>query len=366
MAKILFTSPISTPGGPIYILEKLLKNISLEHDVAVVAPGNGELFETLDDMQLPAYHTGPNGLNSRAIPWLCKLILNQKFNLVYGSSYRSATRNSLIAAKMTGRPFIWHINEMVKGKEAKQWDRAFFLRYADVIIGDSEACVEAIKQHVPNQEVQLVYNGVELEEFQEDITEARRYVREILDAPPNHTVVLNAGLICERKGQLQAVQAAIEVMKRNPLVTFAFLGEQHYEPEYFSTLENLVREANLTEQIVFLGFRSDFPKLLAGSDIFLHTAKVDPHPVVVLSAMGAKKPVVAFDIEGVAEQIVNGETGLLVPFSNISSLADALIKCINDPPSCVQMGQAGQKRVQELFTADKMASQVKHLINGLV
>lgn len=366
MARILFVSPMSTQGGPVYILLKFVEHVSQQHGVAVLASGSGELFDILEQMGIPGYRTGPHSLRRWGIPWLGRLVRNEEFDLVYGCGYRSGVRNALIAAKLIGKPFIWHINEQVKVGKRRKWRTAFFLRYADEIIGDSHACIEAIKHYVPNRNVHLVYNGIEPDEYQLDVAEARQHVRSTLGVPSENLVIVNAGIVCGRKGQAYGLETAMGVLRAYSEVTFAFLGALDVEPEYALPLKERVERLGVADRIQFLGFRTDFARFLVGSDVFFHTAARDPFPVAVLGAMAARLPVVAFGVDGLKEQVVDGETGYLVPFGDVNGMVKALKKCLASPSLRKCLGEKGWQRALALFTAEEMGRRVSAIINRVL
>lgn len=362
-ARILFVMHTSDLGGPSYSLLKLLKYIGQQLEVAVVAPGDGALFEELEHMGIPGYRAKPYGLTRRSIPWLCQLIVREKFDLVYGNNFSSGPRNALVAAKLTGRPFVWHIREMLR---KRPWGKVFFLRYADVIIAVSRACAQLVKHHVPKKNVRVVYNGIELEDFQLGVEEARHHVHSTLGFPPEYMVVANVGIVCARKGQEYALEIAAQSLKDHPTTVFPFLGSLDIESPYAEHLKDQANRLKIKDMTQFLGFRRDVPMFLKGSDIFLHTPLWDPNPRVILEAMGAGLPVVAFDVDGISEMVVDGETGYLIPFGDVSAGAEALKKLLGNQSLRARMGEMGKKRVQSTFTAEETARKVGELVHNLL
>ncbi|GAH47966.1 unnamed protein product, partial [marine sediment metagenome] len=244
-ARILFVSHMSVLGGPSHSLLKLVKYLKQQHEVVVVAPGDGALFEELEHMGIPGYRAVPHGLTRRSIPWLCRFIVREKFDIVYGNNFSSGPRNALIAAKLTGRPFVWHIREMLR---ERHWRTDFLLRYADVIIAISRACAQLVQHHVPKKNVHVVYNGIELEEFQLERTEARQHVRRILGVPPDHLVMANVGIVHPRKGQAHALNIAADILRHEPTAIFAFLGSLDKKPEYARHLKEQAARLNIEDR----------------------------------------------------------------------------------------------------------------------
>lgn len=363
MARLLFISHKSNLGGPVYSLLKLIKYLSQEHEIAVVAPGCGEVFGVLKGMGIPTYRVEPSGLTWSCIPWLSRLIFQGRFDLVYGNNYSSGTRNALIASKLVGRPFVWHIREMLW--EA-HWRTAFFLKYADAIIAVSQVCAQSVKHYVPKKDINVVYNGVDLEEFQTDVMGARQGVSCTLGISQEHLVIVSVGNVCVRKGQGYTVKVATEVLKNHPTAIFVFLGRLDLEPEYALCLQQEVFRCKLEEKVRFLGFCDNVPKFLQGCDIFLHTAIKDPNPRAVLEAMAAKLPVVAFDVDGIKEMVIHGETGFLVPVGNISAMKEALGELLGNLSLRTRMGEKARERVQTMFNAKETTKRVSSIINHLL
>lgn len=363
MPKILFVNHTSSLGGPSYSLLKLLKYLHQDYQLAVVAPGNGELFEKLEKMGVLGYRADSSGLTARSIPWLFRLVRNGDFDLVYGNNYSSGPRNALVAAKLCGKPFIWHIREMLRDTH---WKTSAFLRFADAIIAVSQASTRLLKSRLPDKEVSVIYNGVDPEEFQLETIKARKHAHKILDIPEERPVIISVGKVGERKGQKFVLEAAARVVRDHPKAFFAIVGGLDRKSDYFNSLENIIDQKGLDNNVRFLGFRNDVPEFLIGSDIFLHTALWDPNPRVVIEAMAARLPVVAFDVDGVPEMVTPGKTGNLVPTGDVEGLSDSLKKLLDNPTLRERMGRRGEERVQTLFTAEETAKQVNVIIDDLL
>ncbi len=114
-------------------------------------------------------------------------------------------------------------------------------------------------------------------------------------------------------------------------------------------LEDEIRRLGLEERVRLVGERSDVPVLLADSDLFVLSSRSEGLPVSVLEAMAAELPVVASGVGGLAELVVDGETGILVPPGNTSALAAALGHLVEDRERRGRLGAAGRARAEALF-----------------
>ncbi|MFC2055594.1 glycosyltransferase family 4 protein [Chloroflexota bacterium] len=368
MARILFVTHTSNQGGPNYRLLHLLKHLaSQQHQLAVAVPNCGPFLETLASIGIPSYRSKAGGFARSAIPWLFSLIHKKDIDLVYGNNFSSGIRNAMIAAKLASRPFIWHINEMLKEKHPPTLRVAYFLRFAEVLIADSAASASTVRFHVRDRIVHQIYNGIDLGEYEITPTsrcDARLHVRQLLDVPTDQTMITSAGTVCSRKGQLYGVKAAMTILQNYSDVNFAFLGSLDVEPEYANPILENINKTGENKRILFPGFLNDFPSFLMGSDIFLHTALKDPHPIAVLAAMAAELPVVAFAVDGVKEQVIDGGTGYLVPPGNVNGLTECLNKCLGDPTLRQQLGQRGRRRVEAIFTIEQTNRKITSLIDS--
>jgi len=106
----------------------------------------------------------------------------------------------------------------------------------------------------------------------------------------------------------------------------------------------------------FLGERRDVPDLLEACDVFVLPSRREGLGVAALEAMARARPVVASAVGGLAETVVDGETGLLVPPEDPAALAAALDRLLGDPTLARRFGESGARRVSEHFGADRMVA----------
>jgi glycosyltransferase involved in cell wall biosynthesis len=356
MARILFVSHYARLGGPTHSLLKLLQHLRRDHEVAVLIPEIGDIRDLLEVSKIP-YYAVP--LRLRKLPVLSCLIKGKNFDLVYGNAFHSRVVAALAAAKVCTRPFIWHIREMLW---EVNWRKAFFLRFADALIAVSQACAQSVKHHVPSKEVHVVYNGVDLEDFECNRGAVREHMRRELGLSLEGAVVVSVGHVCPRKGQVFVVSVAQALAEAVPGVKFLLIGRLDVDPEYATSLVKQVHTERLEDRVHFLGFCTDVPRMLQSADVFLHTAVRDPNPRAVLEAMAARLPVVAFDVDGVSEMVVDGETGYLVPIGNTQAMAMRVAELLARPELRTEMGEAGRQRVEKLFTAERTARCIQQII----
>jgi glycosyltransferase involved in cell wall biosynthesis len=145
---------------------------------------------------------------------------------------------------------------------------------------------------------------------------------------------------------------------KDPLTLVRALARVHDHPFYAlivgagpdrPVVEAEIRRLGLERAVELCGPRRDVPDLLSRSDLFALASRSEGGPLSVLEAMAAGLPVVASDVGGVRELVVDGATGTLVPAGDPDALAAALELLLADPELRRRLGAAGRERVRERF-----------------
>ncbi len=177
----------------------------------------------------------------------------------------------------------------------------------------------------------------------------------------HRVVILTVARLNPRKGQLQIIQAlkALPASQR-PLIEYWLVGS-HSKENYETVLTAAAADADF--HVKFLGDISDekLSSIYGQADIFAMTSMPHKHSVegfglVYLEAGAHGLPVIAHDIGGVAEAVVDGETGLLVAPGDRAALTAAFSKLISDPALRQQLGRAGQARANRSSWVDSAKS----------
>ncbi|WP_253701082.1 glycosyltransferase family 4 protein [Thermus scotoductus] len=116
----------------------------------------------------------------------------------------------------------------------------------------------------------------------------------------------------------------------------------------------LAEELGLKGRVRFLGTRRDVAAVLAEAQVFVLTSNWEGLPLSVLEAMRAGLPVVATDVGGVGEAVVEGKTGFLVGRKDEAGLRERLCLLLENPALRASMGKAGRRRYEEAFTLERM------------
>lgn len=158
--------------------------------------------------------------------------------------------------------------------------------------------------------------------------------------------------------------ARFSSQKDQALLIRALAGVPHLQlwlvgdGELLPASQALVRELGLGDRVQFLGDRSDVPELLTRCDVFCLSSHYEGFPISILEAMRAGLPVVASAVGGVSEAVVPEETGLLVAPGDLAGWRAALGRLSADPAWSRRLGEQGQRRFLEHFTASAMLGKI--------
>ena len=160
---------------------------------------------------------------------------------------------------------------------------------------------------------------------------------------------------------LQAVPGIVEEVKN---VEFQILGSG--EKEYEKKLRGLVDHLNILQYVNFLGFQKDIYPFLKKMDLLVSTSLSEGLGLSVLSAMAVGKPVIATDVGGSRELVLNGVNGFTIPPKNPEALSARVVHLFNDPDLKTRMGRAGRLRYEEIYLNRKFAQNLLEIYHLLV
>jgi glycosyltransferase involved in cell wall biosynthesis len=235
----------------------------------------------------------------------------------------------------------------------------------DVEIGVSQGLVDYLNARplarIMGRKARLIYPAFDFSRFYHlsvDVSEKKRG----LNIPAQAQVVGTVGRLMKQKGYRFLVQAAAQVLARQPGVYFIIIGEGEQGDE----LKALARNLGIDCNIIFTGMRSDVEELLAVMDLFVSTSLWEGLPGVILESMASGVPVVATNILGTRELIQDGENGILVPVQDAGATARAIIEMLQQPEyrrtiSTAALGTPGKYAIETVAEKYKALYQEKLL-----
>jgi glycosyltransferase involved in cell wall biosynthesis len=239
----------------------------------------------------------------------------------------------------------------------------FGRRFTDVLFTQSAEDAEtAIAERIaPGGRVLAIGNGVDPDVFRPGTAAERAAARVALGGPDDAVVALMIGRMVAEKGYPELFEA----LARVPGLTLACVGtrlESDHEGDVAWALARAHADPAVAARLRLLGYRTDVAALLRGADLFVLPSHREGMPRSIIEAMMTGLPVVATRIRGAREQVVDGQTGFLVPVRDPQALAEALGRLVADPALRARLGAAGRARALDLYDEAKViARQIEAL-----
>jgi glycosyltransferase involved in cell wall biosynthesis len=206
----------------------------------------------------------------------------------------------------------------------------------------------ALARGVPDAKLTYIHNGTD----EISTRDQRMETRKMLGIDPHVPVLIVVSSLIPRKDVASIVNALPEVVSQFPLLKCLIVGDGELKP----ALEELSKEKGLCNCVMWLGRRNDVSALMGASDVFILASKAEPFGFVNIEAMAQRLPVVATNVGGIPEIVVDSVTGMLFNPGDSRELCAAILRLLKDPDVREVMGNAGYERYKECFTLDSMAN----------
>ena len=296
--------------------------------------------------------------HARAYRALARLFRAERFDLVHVHTPVAALVGR-IAAWRTGVPRVVYTAHGFYFHDRMSWRaRAPFIalewlggRLTDVLFTQAEEDAETARRlHLcRGGAIEAIGNGVDPARFAPAADEGatRRRLRAELATPEDAVAIVAVGRLVAEKGYPELFKA----MRRVEAVLWV-VGERlasDHARAIEAEIEAATSDPMLAPRIRLLGRREDVPDILRAADVFTLPSHREGMPRSIIEAMMAGLPVVATDIRGSREEVVDGETGFLAPVRDPAALGLALDRLVRDPALRRRMGAAGRARALALY-----------------
>lgn len=340
-------------GGAQTHISHLATHLGSEFDVHVAVGVKGPLWNKLQSSGIPVYHV-PSLVRSispfkdiKCINEIVGLLKSIKPDLISTHSSKAGILGRL-AAHRCGIPAIFTAHGWAFTEGVPEMQRRLYIhvertaaRWSGKIICVSEYDRQLALKHGVGSPEQLItiHNGMPL--LPGD------YLAKQGEKDPVRLIMVSR--FSEQKDH-QLLLYALSELRVNHDFVVDLVGDGPLLPQY----KELTRKLALDDNVNILGARTDVPELLAKAQVFLLISKWEGFPRSILEAMRAGLPVIASDVGGARESVVDGETGFLVPRGDVYILRDRLATLINQAELRVQMGRKGRDRFLQNFTFQHM------------
>ena len=194
---------------------------------------------------------------------------------------------------------------------------------------------------VRNNDWILCRDAISLEQFMQP-GPRRTKLRE-WNVPENRVVAGMVACFKRQKSPLDFVEVAARVLKETDRVHFIMAGDGELRP----AIEARIRDLGISSHITLLGWQKDMPEVYRNLDVVVLTSLWEGLPCVFSEAMAAGLPIVATQVDGAREAIIDGDNGFLHGPHDVEGMAKSVLKLVENPALREAMGSRGKSRVSE-------------------
>jgi len=224
---------------------------------------------------------------------------------------------------------------------------------------------KVIRFGTPASRVSVIYNAVRMDRFNTPSDISFRHRLESMFPNKPKLIVGTAGRLSPEKGFDILITAAKKMLTEPQsldCVGVVIFGDGILQ----EALQKQIDELGISQSVVLAGFTDQLDQYMHHFDLFVQSSHTEGMPSVLLEAMSARTAVVATQVGGTGELVVEGSTGLMVPPNDLEALAEAMKKVLNDDELRRTMGEKGRQRVEQSFDIDAQAETYWELFNRLV
>lgn len=373
--KILHIITLSELGGAQKVLYHLVAGLDPgEFEIEVACAPGGEMVRWLRQLphvvpalEIPELKRNISPINDfKALYKLYKYIKQGHFDIVHCHSSKAGILGRL-AAWLAGVGRIiftvhgWGLNDYQS--QPVQFIYTFLERLGSAVstkvvcVSESDLAKGINLRIASPDKLTVIYNGLP------DPAKQRGLLRRELNIRNEDLVIGTVARLAPQKNPLFLLQVAERIVTRQSgdssqsRVFFVLIGDG---PLKLSCVQ-YIKEKGLEKHVFLMGSREDAGKLIQDLDIFVLFSRWEGLPLTIIEAMQAELPVVASDVGGVGEMVVDGKTGLLVRGQVLDEAEKALLTIIDNRSQGRIMGQAGRERAMSLFSLDQMIRKYREL-----
>jgi glycosyltransferase involved in cell wall biosynthesis len=213
---------------------------------------------------------------------------------------------------------------------------------------------------IPEEKITIIPNGIDLSKYTE--LPPKGAFKRKFNIPENRKIILYLGRIHKIKG-IDILVKAYAYLKNEMNFKDAVLVIAGPDDGYLSEAKALAYALRISDSTMFVGPLYSVDKLAAyvDSDLFVLPSRYEAFPMVVLEAYACGKPVIASNVGGLKELIIDGETGLLFKAGNFKQMAEKMAYLLNDNDKAIEIGRKARILVEEKYSIDKVVD----IIEGL-
>ena len=356
-----FNSSVAWGGGEKWHHDMAVRMNNDRFNPHVIAGKKGELSLRLKQTDISFTTVGVSNLsflNPVKIYNIYKILKREKTQIII-INLSEDVKLAGMASKLAGvRHIIYRRGSAIPIKNSLS-NRLLFKFVLTGIIANSLQTKRTILQNnpdlFPGEKIKVIYNGIymdEAEDFQIELLYQRL---------PGEVIIGNAGRLVRQKGQKYLIEIARTLKDRDIKFRLLIAGDG----ECSAQLQQLAKEQGVLNEVLFLGFVKDMKRFMKTIDIFVLPSLWEGFGYVIVEAMAAKKPVIAFNVSSNPEIIQDGQTGYLVEERDVGAFAEKIEALSINKSLREKMGLAGKLRVNDRFNIERTSDEFYRFIDSL-
>ncbi len=352
-------------GGAEQHLITLLRHVNpAEFELHAACFFSGPLAPLVVNEGFPAYvFPMQSKFDLSPVNEMASLIRREGFSIVHTHGVRANLVGRLAARRARVSRVVTTVHSVLDFDYPRYLDRLvnrmcenLTRRFTSRFIAVSEMLREQLtREGIPRDRITTIYNGLELGQY--NPLASGQGVREELGLNPEQTV---AGIIARLhpvKGHDTLLKAMAEVVPDFPDLVLLVVGSGTERQR----LERVTEGLGLKDRVIFTGFRSDIPEVIAALDFLVLPSLSEGLGLIVMEAMAMQKPVLATRVGGIPEVVTPGRDGLLVPPGDPEALARGIRTLAGDRELASRLAAAARKTIETKFSAEKMGAETAAL-----
>lgn len=215
--------------------------------------------------------------------------------------------------------------------------------------------------HIPESKINHIYNGVDTQKFSSDDSKATTFSAALPEnfLPENSIVFGTVGRMAEVKNQLFLIRAFLNLIQKHPeyreTARLILVGDGMLMQPAQQLVEDFCSNHDCDNQFVYFAGKSDQAnQYMRVMDVFVLPSLAEGISNTILEAMATSLAVIATDVGGNRDLVIENETGFIVPVDNLNELTQTMKMYLDNKELILLHGEAGRKRIEESFSMKKM------------
>lgn len=359
-AKICFINTSDSWGGGEKWHHTAALLCSQKHDVSLITKKSSKLAESLDssDVKIFSFNiTNTSFINPFKMFQLYKHFKQHQYSSIV-LNLPADVKSAGIAAKFAGIKKIFYRRGMPHPIRNTRLNRYLFGKVVtDVIVNSDEIGRSIVKNNsniIPASSIHTIYNGVNIDEYDKE------KIVPLFSQDPDVITLGTAGRCVNQKNQLMLIDVILTLKKRGHRVKLYIAGTG----PLYSELESAIKNNNLNDDVILLGFVKDTKAFLASLDLFVFPSHYEGSSNAIIEALAMGLPTIAFGISSMPEMVIDGMTGKLAEYDKIESFTGATESLIVNAELRKQTSHQAKKLVSEKFNNQIIFEQINRLLSS--